>query len=403
MNNEWMPLLRFTSALILFASIIVTWIAVRRLRASTATYNARLLPFAYYSLISWLCLLINYILLGLMTAGYVSQTVVFAVFTAQRFVGSLGTAFLFLAVVALHSRRPHRPRVAVTIALSLWLVTASFLSLLPPGPFGTYWVVFSVFDALLLWSVIPAVVRLRMNWLYAAPFALYGVLQLLWQVSPSAWAVLASVGVIARAALLLVWNRLIVMVLSRATRSYSSAVSKIEALDFIPGLRRPFQVMISSTVDDLRQERDAAEQAVTALHLSRFRAETFGSLPHTPRAICEFMARSCDLMILVVGERYGHIIEPERISVVEFEYTVARAADPRKILVYVKAVSRSDERLLTFLREVEDFERGYFRSGFETAEQLYERIHVDIAHWLAARAVEIPGGMQPNHGMQPTC
>lgn len=141
-------------------------------------------------------------------------------------------------------------------------------------------------------------------------------------------------------------------------------------------------VMISSTVEDLEQERDAADRAIRGLGLTRYRAETIGSLPHTPREVCAALARQCDIFILITGERYGYIIE-EGISVVEFEFQIAQAQNPEKILVYVKDRVNREAPLKEFLRRLQDFDHGYFRSLFITPEELYEKIQPDIVRWVA--------------------
>lgn len=147
-------------------------------------------------------------------------------------------------------------------------------------------------------------------------------------------------------------------------------------------------VMISSTVEDLVEERDAADRAIRALHLTRFRAERFGSLPHTPRTICAFLAEHCHIFILIIGERYGQVIKSEGISVVQFEYQVAHAQNSQKILLYVKDGVKREPRLEEFLEHLEDFEHGYFRSLFTTPEDLYQKIHQDLAQWLISQVTQ---------------
>jgi len=143
--------------------------------------------------------------------------------------------------------------------------------------------------------------------------------------------------------------------------------------------------MISSTVEDLAQEREAADRAILGLGLTRFRAETFGSVPHPPKVICALLAEQCDLFVLIIGQRYGYMIESEGISVVEFEYEVARAQNPEKILLYVKEGVSRDPRLEEFLKRLQDFEHGYFRSLFTTPEELFEKIQPDVARWLTSQ------------------
>jgi hypothetical protein len=145
-----------------------------------------------------------------------------------------------------------------------------------------------------------------------------------------------------------------------------------------------FGVMISSTVEDLAQEREAAERAILGLRLTRFRAERFGSVSHSPLVICALLAEQCNIFILIIGERYGSVIKSKGISVVEFEYDVAHEQDPGKILVYVKDGVNREPRLEEFLKCVQDFEHGYFTSSFTTTEELYESIQRDVARWLTS-------------------
>ena len=148
----------------------------------------------------------------------------------------------------------------------------------------------------------------------------------------------------------------------------------------------PFGVMICSTVRDLIEAREAADSAIHGLHLTRLRAETFGSLSYSPLDVCALLAKQCDLLVLLIGERYGHIIESKGISVVEFEYQVAREQNPEKILAYVKEVPKRERRLEEFLRRVQHFEHGYFTSAFATPEDLYGAIQRDVVRWLASQA-----------------
>jgi len=228
----------------------------------------------------------------------------------------------------------------------------------------------------------------RLNKMAAAVFAVHGVSQWIWR---SLWFIPLANTPIAlqfgfplwRIAFLFAWIRLlstIVAIPQRAQPSYQQVIQNIERLELLdPTVTRV--VMISSTVEDLVQERDAVTRAISALGLTKFRAETFGSLPYTPREVCASIAEQCDLFILITGEHYGYIIK-EGISVVEFEFNIAHAQNPRKILVYIKDRVNREPRLTKFLERLQDFDDGYFRSLFITPEELYEKIQPDIVRWL---------------------
>jgi hypothetical protein len=143
-----------------------------------------------------------------------------------------------------------------------------------------------------------------------------------------------------------------------------------------------FRVMISSTVKDLAEEREAADRAVRRLNLKGFRAETIGSRPYTPKALCALWAEQCDIFILIIGQSYGHRTKRGK-SVVEFEYGIAKKHDPGKIFVYIKEGVTRESELERFREELRDFDKGYITSSFIRADDLAEKIHNDITEWLA--------------------
>ena len=152
----------------------------------------------------------------------------------------------------------------------------------------------------------------------------------------------------------------------------------------LPNPLEPFGVMICSTIEDLAEEREAADRAIQGLKLTRFRSGTFGSLSCTPLEVCALLAQQCSLFVLIIGRRYGSIIESQGISVVEFEYRVAREQNSHKILAFVKEPVEREPREKEFLQRVQNFEYGYFTSEFTTPEDRYEAIQCDVSRWLTS-------------------
>lgn len=291
------------------------------------------------------------------------------------------------AVLSLFSERFSRKRltgpflITLSIVIALLAVQSTVLSSEP----------ITLIDAVLAAGIFTGfavllVYEWRVNKIAAAPFVIHGLSQWIWR---SIWFVpLANTPTLIligfplwRVALLLAWFRVISAFLQRAQPARQKVIREIEKLE-LPDSTTTITVMISSTVEDLEQERDAADRAIRRLGLTRYRAETIGSLPHTPREVCAALARQCDIFILITGERYGYIIE-EGISVVEFEFQIAQSQNPEKILVYVKDRVNREARLKEFLGRLQDFDHGYFRSLFITPEELYEKIQPDIVRWIA--------------------
>lgn len=146
----------------------------------------------------------------------------------------------------------------------------------------------------------------------------------------------------------------------------------------------PLRIMISSTVEDLQAERAAAEAAIRERRFRRYRSESMPSIARPPKAVCETMARSCDAMVLILGERYGWTIPDLGISVTEFEFETARAADPRKILVFEVQCRNRDARQAEFVRRVKDFSRGYnLNQPVATPEELRVAVDRALLVWIA--------------------
>ncbi len=150
---------------------------------------------------------------------------------------------------------------------------------------------------------------------------------------------------------------------------------------------KKLSVMISSTIEDLRPEREAVDQAIQDFHFERFRAEALGARSRSPKEICDQMAKECDLFILILGEKYGFIINDLHISVTHREYNVARADNPQKILVYEKQAANREPRAIDFLKAVSDFDKGYFLRQFESVDDLADGVKEDIAVWISERII----------------
>jgi hypothetical protein len=376
--------------------LVYAWRAVSKLRNSSATYKARLLPFAYFSFSSWIvCALQSAILLP---APLISFPQGSFLNNAGLWLGLMQNALWASAVLSLYPKQ-----LALKLSLPVLLISLPVLSViativvaLVASPttvlssvtvaFIDFAFTFLVFTGFVLW-----ILKWRLSGIFVGLFFIHGCYQTIWRslwFTPLAGTQIATLFAfpVWRVLLLIAWISLISIMRERAEASVQQAGTVIKQLEF-PNPLDPFNVMIGSTRADLEQERDAAEGAILALpHLDRYRAEKLGSVSGSPREICELMAKQCDIFLLIIGERYGHIIEPEGISVVEFEYDVARDDYPRKILVYVKDSRRDDENLLKFLDRVQKFNDGYIIWSFSTPEELAEQIPFDIMRWLISHA-----------------
>ena len=380
---------------------VAVWFAARtifKLRNTSATYNTRLLRFAYFSSTAWIIWALQHLTLLASPPTFPPSNFLLNTGLALGVVHNVAWEIAILSLFLERFSRNHLT-IALFVTFSIVIAVLAQTTVLTSVPFVQIDAVSAatVFTAFALLSVN----EWHLNKMAAAVFAIHGVSQWIWR---SLWFTPLADTPIAlqlgfplwRIALLFAWIRLmsaLVAIPQRAQPSYQGVVQAIERLELPDPAVTP-SVMISSTVDDLVQERDAVERAINALGLSRFRAEKFGSLPITPREVCAAMAERCDLFILITGEQYGHIMK-EGISVVEFEFNIAYAQNRKKILVYVKDRVKRDRRLTKFLKRLQDFDDGYFRSLFLTPEELYEKIQPDIVRWLLSQVKHPPKNIRP--------
>jgi hypothetical protein len=388
--------------LLIFAVVVVfAGVTVSRLLSRSNSYNARLFTFGYFSLFAWILWIFQYaILVG---APFLSVPSGFFL-TADLGLGIIQNAVWASAVLSLRFKQFSRKLLTLSL-LGIVSVVIAFVTYqtITSNRFTQVEVVSAkkIFGAVLTLTIFDAaaaatifivlgiwIVQLRLSKISAAVFLIHGYSQWIWR-----WLWLTPLGMtnmaqlifpLWRIALLVAWIGLISEMRQRTQPWPQKFGSSIERQK-LPNLLGTLKVMISSTVEDLGPEREAADRAIRRLHLTRFRAETFGSVPHSPKVICALLAEQCDIFVLIIGKRHGYVIESEGISVVEFEYRVARAQNPQKILVYVKDGVDREPRLTEFLKRVQDFEHGYFRSSFTTPEDLHDKIQRDIARWLASQ------------------
>lgn len=86
--------------------------------------------------------------------------------------------------------------------------------------------------------------------------------------------------------------------------------------------RRMLKVFLSSTWQDLREERATVVDSLSRMGLGLIGMEVFGSSPRSPLVECLAEVERSDFFVLIVGHRYGEV-GPNRLSFVESEYKLA--------------------------------------------------------------------------------
>lgn len=168
-------------------------------------------------------------------------------------------------------------------------------------------------------------------------------------------------------------------------------------------IRTPDQrlrVFVSSTLQELLTERQAAKAAISRLHLSPVMFE-LGARPHPPRELYRAYLEQSHIFVGIYWERYGWVAPDEKVSGLEDEY---RLCGDKPKLIYVKAPAPNREpRLKDLLERIRDDDRASYKP-FESAAELQKLLANDLALLLTERfeaslhpvpAAPIPSATEP--------
>jgi hypothetical protein len=131
------------------------------------------------------------------------------------------------------------------------------------------------------------------------------------------------------------------------------------------------KVFISSLITGFEAERDAAEAAITTLGQQAIRAEQFPAFAVTPQQACLAGVRDSDVVVLLLGGRYG-ATQPSGLSATHEEYREARERVP--VLVFVQADADLEPAQRAFLDEVQAWATGHFRDSFGSLAELQRAV-----------------------------
>ena len=143
-------------------------------------------------------------------------------------------------------------------------------------------------------------------------------------------------------------------------------------------IRTPDQrlrVFVSSTLQELADERAVAREAIAQLHLSPVLFEQ-GARPHPPRDLYRAYLDQSHLFIGIYWQKYGWIAPGETLSGLEDEY---RLSGQRPKLIYLKQPAPDrDARLSELLNRIRADDTASYKS-FSTPAELRDLIANDLA------------------------
>jgi hypothetical protein len=127
------------------------------------------------------------------------------------------------------------------------------------------------------------------------------------------------------------------------------------------------RVFVSSVMMGFESYRLAAKSAIVAANADPILVEDYPSLSSSPRNACLDGVRSCDALILIIGDRGGSVA-PSGKLVVEEELEEA-VKSGLSVFVFIQTAKR-DDRADMLVKRVSDYTAGYFRKSFTSAESL---------------------------------
>src|SRR4051812_1148399 len=135
------------------------------------------------------------------------------------------------------------------------------------------------------------------------------------------------------------------------------------------------RVFVSSTMEELAEERRAVRRAVERLQLAPVMFE-LGARPHPPRSLYLAYLQQSHVFVGVYWERYGWVAPGMDVSGLEDEY---RLAGDRPMLVYVKRPApEREDRLDGLLDRIRDSDEVSYK-GFSSPDELRDLVADDLA------------------------
>jgi hypothetical protein len=131
------------------------------------------------------------------------------------------------------------------------------------------------------------------------------------------------------------------------------------------------KIFISSVVAGLQEFRDEAAHAAQALGHEVRRSEDFPAVAATPQQTCLDGVRWADVILLLLGERYGTVQASGRSAThEEFE----EAKERRPVLAFLQAGVIPEEDQVEFIEVVRSWEEGRITGKFSTPDELKDQV-----------------------------
>lgn len=157
-------------------------------------------------------------------------------------------------------------------------------------------------------------------------------------------------------------------------------------------MKRNLTVFLCSTFSDLADEREAVLDAVRKLQLQHDSMEFFGARPDVPIETCLAEVRKSDILVVIVGHRYGSLVPGLGISFSEAEYEEGfRLRKPclvymldENVPVLPRNIERDPDKLRLLDRWKSVLQERHTVAPFVNGHDLAVRVAADLGRTMQA-------------------
>ena len=144
------------------------------------------------------------------------------------------------------------------------------------------------------------------------------------------------------------------------------------------------RVFISSTIEELANERKAAAEAISKLRLTPVMFE-LGARPHPPRNLYKAYLEQSQIFVGIYWNSYGWVAPDMDISGLEDEYQLA--IDKPKLIYIKKTSAQRSDRLETLILQIQGSNSVSYRK-FSELNEFVELLENDLALLMSERFFE---------------
>lgn len=169
-------------------------------------------------------------------------------------------------------------------------------------------------------------------------------------------------------------------------------------------LKKKYQVFVSSTFDDLKEERSQVYESILSMGHIPVGMEYFGSRSKTSVAVIKGFLDQCDFQLTIIGSRYGSLIQETQVSYTEMEYDYANDIRIPQLGFLQRSngkyVNQDDseiniQRLKTFRDKVVNSRQcAFWEKGSDLVSEIQRALPIEIAEndrpgWIRADNLSI--------------